>query len=93
MGRYGAGDKENVWEMSMPSTPQHTDLFQGQWSTEVGGFLFGIQGLKVNSCSFTMPSDWQLEYFLDLNGHGNLLVKPRRNCGERTGSMIKYAKI
>lgn len=30
VGRYGAGDKEYVWETSPPSTPQPTELFQGQ---------------------------------------------------------------
>lgn len=28
VGRYGAGDGEYVWEMSLSLTPQHTDLFQ-----------------------------------------------------------------
>ncbi len=49
VGRYGAGDKEYVWEMSLPRTPQPTDLFQGQWSREVGGFIFGFQEFESES--------------------------------------------
>lgn len=46
VGRHGAGDKEYLREMSLPSTPQPTDLFQGQWSREVGGFILSILGFE-----------------------------------------------
>ena len=52
VGRYDAGDKEYVWEMSLPSTPQPTDLLQGQRSGEVGGFIFGVQGLGGKNPDF-----------------------------------------
>ena len=49
VGRYGAGDKEYAWEMSPPSTPQPTDLFQGQHSREVGRVYFWLSGVQSKS--------------------------------------------
>ena len=63
VGRYGASDKEYVWEMSLPSTPQPTDLFQGQWSAEVGGFIFGFQGLEARVLLIFLHRQCQLKIY------------------------------
>lgn len=52
VGRYGVGDKGHgctFGKRGLLSTPQASDLFQGQRSGEVGGFIFGNQGLKHKS--------------------------------------------